>query len=104
MNIPRGVRLVVIKSALGTGKTYTIAQAVKDKIGDPNHVVFVITHRDNLAVELGDRFGLIHRKDISSSNEGSLFGYVMVADSAHSKADPSFNPDDYAGNNHRSYR
>ena len=97
VNIPRGVRLVVIKSAMGTGKTYTIAQAVKDKIGDPNHVVFVITHRDNLAVELGDRFGLIHRKDISSSNEGSLFGYVMVADSAHSKADPSFNPDDYAG-------
>jgi hypothetical protein len=97
VNIPRGVRLVVIKSAMGTGKTYTIAEAVKDKIGDPKHVVFVITHRDNLAVELGNRFGLIHRKDISSSNEGSLFGYVMCADSAHSKADPSFNPDDYAG-------
>ena len=97
VNIPKMARLVVIKSAMNTGKTYSIAEAVKDKIGDPNHVIFVITHRDNLAVELGNRFGIVHRKDISSSGEGKLFGYVMCADSAHSKADPSFNPDDYAG-------
>jgi hypothetical protein len=97
VNIPKWVRLIVIKSAMNTGKTYSIAEAVKAKIGDPNHVIFVITHRDNLAVELGNRFGIVHRKDISSSGEGKLFGYVMCADSAHSKADPSFNPDDYAG-------
>ncbi|OIP69408.1 MAG: hypothetical protein AUK48_14590 [Oscillatoriales cyanobacterium CG2_30_44_21] len=97
MNIPKWARLIVIKAAMNTGKTYSIANAVEDNIGDHNHVTFVITHRDNLAVELGNRFGLIHRKDISSDNEGSLFGYVMCADSAHSKADPSFNPDDYAG-------
>ena len=97
VNIPKMARLIVIKSAMNTGKTYSIAEAIEDKIGDPNHVIFVITHRDNLAVELGNRFKIVHRKDISSSGEGKLFGYVMVADSAHSKADPSFNPDDYAG-------
>ena len=97
VNIPKTARLVVIKSAMNTGKTYSIAEAVKDKIGDSNHVIFVITHRDNLGIELGNRFGIVHRKDISSSGEGKLFGYVMCADSAHSKADPSFNPDDYAG-------
>jgi len=97
VNTPKWVRLTVIKSAMNTGKTYSIAKAIEDKIGDPNHVIFVITHRDNLAVELGNRFKIVHRKDISSSGEGKLFGYVMCADSAHSKADPSFNPDDYAG-------
>jgi len=97
VNIPKMARLIVIKSAMNTGKTYSIAEAIEDKIGDPNHVIFVITHRDNLAVELGNRFKIVHRKDISSSGEGKLFGYVMCADSAHSKADPSFNPDDYAG-------
>ena len=97
VNIPKMARLIVIKSAMNTGKTYSIAEAIEDKIGDPNHVIFVITHRDNLAVELGNRFKIVHRKDISSSGEGKLFGYVMVADSAHSKADPSFNPEDYAG-------
>ena len=97
VNIPKWARLIVIKSPMGTGKTYSIAKVIEDKIGDPNHVIFVITHRDNLAVELGNRFKIVHRKDISSSGEGKLFGYVMCADSAHSKADPSFNPDDYAG-------
>ena len=97
VNIPKMARLIVIKSAMNTGKTYSIAEAIEDKIGDPNHVIFVITHRDNLAVELGNRFKIVHRKDISSSGEGKLFGYVMCADSVHSKADPSFNPDDYEG-------
>jgi len=97
VNIPDWARLIVIKSAMGTGKTYSIAKAIEDKIGNPNHVIFVITHRDNLAVELGNRFGIIHRKKITASNGGKLFGYVMCADSAHSNADPYFNPDDYEG-------
>ena len=97
VNIPKETRFIVLKSAMGTGKTYTIAHAIKGKIGDPNHVIFVITHRDNLAVELGNRFGIVHRKNITASNGGKLYGYVMCADSAHSNADPYFNPEDYAG-------
>ena len=97
VTIPKEMRFIVLKSAMGTGKTYTIAQAIKGKIGDPNHVIFVITHRDNLAVELGNRFGIVHRKNITASNGGKLFGYVMCADSAHGNADPYFNPEDYAG-------
>jgi hypothetical protein len=97
VTIPKEMRFIVLKSAMNTGKTYTIAQAIKGKIGDPNHVIFVITHRDNLAVELGNRFGIVHRKNITASNGGKLYGYVMCADSAHSNADPYFNPEDYAG-------
>jgi len=97
VDIPKPARLIVIKSAMGTGKTYSIAKAIEEKIGDPNHVIFVITHRDNLAVELGNRFKIVHRKNITVNNGGKLFGYVMCADSAHSNADPYFNPEDYAG-------
>jgi hypothetical protein len=97
VNIPEWARLIVIKSAMNTGKTYSIAAAIKDKIGDPDQVIFVITHRDNLASELSRRFGIVHRKDIRSAGEGALFGYVLCADSLHGKANPSFSPDDYAG-------
>jgi len=97
LDIPIDTRMPLLKSGLGTGKTHSIADLIKDRIGDPSQVVFVITHRDNLATELSNRFGIVHRREVAKSFEGSAFGYVLCADSLHGKADPSFNPADYKG-------
>ena len=98
LNIPKSVKLLLIKAAMGTGKTETIAELIKDRIGDPNQAVIVVSYRDNLVNELGNRFGLVTRKELNTSDEGSLFGYVLCADSLHSKARQNpFNIDSYKG-------
>ena len=98
VDVPKSVKLLVIKSAMNTGKTKTIADLIKDRIGDPNQVVIVVSYRDNLVNELGKRFGLVTRKEIHKSDEGSLFGYVLCADSLHSKAKQNpFTIENYEG-------
>lgn len=94
--LPDYVRLVAVKSPKGTGKTEWIAQqvALALKMGIP---VIVISHREQLAKELSNRFGVSYRTELNDVEQGKQFGYALCIDSLHPKANPPFYADSWAG-------
>lgn len=61
-------RLVGIKAAKGTGKTEALAQQVQQAIAKGLPVI-VLTHREQLAKELAQRFGLPYRSELEFGAE-----------------------------------
>ncbi|WLT40490.1 AAA family ATPase (plasmid) [Synechocystis sp. B12] len=86
-------RLVGIKAAKGTGKTEALAQQVQQAIAKGIPVI-VLTHREQLAKELAQRFGLPYRSELEFGAE-SFHGYVLCVDSLHPQAKPAFDPSRY---------
>ena len=86
-------RLVGIKAAKGTGKTEALAQRVQQAIAKGLPVI-VLTHREQLAKELAQRFGLPYRSELEFGAE-SFHGYVLCVDSLHPQAKPAFDPSRY---------
>jgi len=90
LEIPEDARLVCIKSPKGTGKTESLAEIIGQLLAQGKPVIAIV-HREQLAKELGRRFGLEYRTELT--REGRLLGYVLCIDSLHPKANPPFNPD-----------
>lgn len=86
-------RLVGIKAAKGTGKTEALAQQVQQAIAKGLPVI-VLTHREQLAKELAQRFGLPYRSELEFGAE-SFHGYVLCVDSLHPQAKPAFDSSRY---------
>ncbi len=87
-------QLIGIKSAKNTGKTELIARKVRKFIYEGRQVI-VITHREQLAITLANRFGIDYRTEIKTSVIGGALGYALCIDSLHPHANPPFNPDEW---------
>jgi hypothetical protein len=92
--IPKGVKVIAIKSPKGTGKTAWLIHQIEQAMRNHQRIIVMI-HREQLAKELSNRFGVPYRTEIKECAEGSINGYVLCIDSLHSNANPPFNPDEW---------
>jgi Domain of unknown function (DUF3854) len=94
MQIPEIEKLIVLKSAKGTGKTEWLTGEVA-KAHDQNRRVLIITHRIQLGETLCNRFGVNYVTEIRDSDTGDLLGYGVCIDSLHQQSQARFNPNDW---------
>jgi hypothetical protein len=90
LEVPESAKIIGIKAPKGTGKTEFMAAKIAPALAKGDRVL-VLTHRVQLGLELSRRFGVNYRSELAKSEDGSLLGYVLCADSLHGKANPKFN-------------
>lgn len=94
IQIPDTERLIVLKSAKGTGKTEWLTGEVA-KAHANNRRVLIITHRIQLGEALCDRFGVNYVTEVCDSGTGDFLGYGVCIDSLHHQSQARFNPNDW---------
>ncbi len=94
IQIPDIEKLIVLKSAKGTGKTEWLTGEVV-KAHDQNRRVLIITHRIQLGEALCNRFGVNYVTEVRDSDTGDLLGYGVCIDSLHQQSQARFNPNDW---------
>jgi hypothetical protein len=94
IQIPDTEKLIVLKSAKGTGKTEWLTGEVT-KAHEQNRRVLIITHRIQLGEALCDRFGVNYVTEVRDSDTGDLLGYGVCIDSLHQQSQARFNPNDW---------
>ncbi|AKG21308.1 plasmid replication protein, CyRepA1 family [Calothrix sp. 336/3] len=94
IQIPDTEKLIVLKSAKGTGKTEWLTGEVA-KAHEQNRRVLIITHRIQLGEALCDRFGVNYVTEVRDSGTGDLLGYGVCIDSLHQQSQARFNPNDW---------
>ncbi|BAZ37643.1 hypothetical protein NIES4101_35660 [Calothrix sp. NIES-4101] len=87
-------KLIVLKSAKGTGKTQWLVGEVA-KAHERNRRVLIITHRIQLGEALCKRFGVNYVTEVRDSGTGDLLGYGVCIDSLHHQSQARFNPNDW---------
>jgi Domain of unknown function (DUF3854) len=87
-------KLIVLKSAKGTGKTEWLTGEVA-KAHEQNRRVLIITHRIQLGEALCNRFGVNYVTEVRDSDTGDLLGYGVCIDSLHQQSQARFNPNDW---------
>lgn len=89
LEIPSTEKLIALKSAKGTGKTESIAALVAEthQKGLP---AYVVTYREQLGCQLGERLGVPYKSEVWNTPTGKLFGYAFCVDSAHPGAEVPF--------------
>jgi hypothetical protein len=88
-------KLIVLKSAKGTGKTQWLVGEVA-KAHARNRRVLIITHRIQLGEALCERFGVNYVTEVRNSGTGDLLGYGVCIDSLHHQSQARFNPNDWS--------
>ena len=94
LNIPKNAKLVAIKSAKNTGKTFSLAQEVA-KAHARGQKVLVLTHRVELGKVLCDIFGIDYVSELKDSETKGLLGYGLCVDSMRKSTAANFNPNDW---------
>jgi hypothetical protein len=94
LEVPESAKIIGVKAPKGTGKTEWIAAKIAPALAKGDRAL-VLTHRQQLGLELSSRFGVNYRTELAKSEDGSLLGYVLCVDSLHGKANPRFNPNDW---------
>ena len=94
ISIPETEKLIVLKSAKGTGKTEWLTGEVA-KAHEQNRRVLIITHRIQLGEALCNRFGVNYVTEVRDSDTGDLLGYGVCIDSLHQQSQARFNPNDW---------
>ena len=94
LNIPKNTKLVAIKSAKNTGKTFSLAQEVA-KAHARGQKVLVLTHRVELGKVLCDVFGIDYVSELKDSETGGVLGYGLCVDSMRKSTAANFNPNDW---------
>jgi hypothetical protein len=89
IQIPNDAKLVGVRSAKNTGKSYWLEQQVQEAIAKGQWVL-LISHRVQLAEALCKRFGINYITEVRSSEEGSIFGYGLCIDSLHPESQARF--------------
>jgi hypothetical protein len=92
LKVPESARIIGLKSPKGTGKTLWLTDRIIEAVAQDIPVI-VIVHRELLAKELAQRFGIEYRTEVTPS--GHLIGYTLCIDSLHGKANPPFHPDSW---------
>ncbi|RUT03890.1 hypothetical protein DSM106972_048040 [Dulcicalothrix desertica PCC 7102] len=94
ISTPDSEKLIILKSAKGTGKTEWLTDEVA-KAHEQNRRVLIITHRIQLGEALCKRFGVNYVTEVRSSGTGDLLGYGVCIDSLHHHSQARFNPSDW---------
>ncbi|WP_143289503.1 plasmid replication protein, CyRepA1 family, partial [Brunnivagina elsteri] len=94
IQISENEKLIVLKSAKGTGKTQWLVGEVA-KTHEQSRRVLIITHRIQLGEALCKRFGVNYVTEVRDSGTGDLLGYGVCIDSLHHQSQARFNPDDW---------
>ncbi len=89
LSIPDSAKLVAIKSAKGTGKTWTLEREV-EKALEREQWVLVVGHRVQLVEALCKRFGINYVTEVRDSETGKLFGFGLCVDSLHPESQARF--------------
>ncbi len=92
LQVPDSARIIALKSPKGTGKSEWFTHRITEAVAQDRPVV-VLVHREQLAKELAQRFGLEYRTEVTPT--GHLIGYTLCVDSLHGKANPPFHPDSW---------
>jgi hypothetical protein len=85
IDVPEGEKLVLIRSAKGSGKTEAIVALVKQAQRQGRRT-WVFTYREQLGQQLADRLGIGYREMIGG-------GMVLCIDSAHPNSEIHFTAD-----------
>ena len=96
LSAPLDTRIIALKSAKGTGKTEWLTRQVEKAIANGQRVL-VLSHREQLAINTGNRFSIDYRRELWTSQTRGVFGYSLCVDSLHPEAHPSFNPEHWEG-------
>lgn len=94
ISIPEVEKLILLKSAKGTGKTEWLTSEVA-KAYEQTRRVLIITHRIQLGEALCERFGVNYVTKVHCSGTGDLLGYGVCIDSLHHNSQARFNPSDW---------
>lgn len=94
LNIPKNAKIVAIKSAKNTGKTFSLAQEVA-KAHARGQKVLVLTHRVELGKVLCDIFGIDYVTELKDSETKGILGYGLCVDSMRKSTAANFNPNDW---------
>ena len=94
ISTPEDEKLIILKSAKGTGKTELLTSEVA-KAHAQSRRVLIITHRIQLGEALCNRFGVNYVTEVRSSGTGDLLGYGVCIDSLHHQSQARFNPSDW---------
>lgn len=102
--IPESARLIWFKAPKGTGKTYTMAQQVK-QLREQGYYILLVTHRIQLCQALCNEFGIQSIYDLLAASEGKKEdsiaaweraireGYGLVINSMHFESQAQFDID-----------
>lgn len=88
--IPDKAKLIVLRAPKGSGKTELLAHQVGTAIENGSRRVWVITYREQLGMQLANRFGLAYKTEIWERPEGRMFGFALCVDSLHPKCESRF--------------
>jgi hypothetical protein len=94
LEIPDDAKLIAIKSLRGTGKTQSLGSIAQESIYQGKRVL-VLTHRQQLGVELCNRFGINYVSELRDSETRGLLGYGLCVDSLHQKSQARFNAEEW---------
>ncbi len=89
IQIPDNAKLIGIKSAKNTGKTFSLEEVVSEAIAKGQWVL-VVSHRVQLAEALCKRFNINYITEVRTSEEGAIFGYGLCIDSLHPESQARF--------------
>lgn len=89
-------KLVVLKSAKGTGKTHWLTPLCEEAIANGQRVL-LITHRVQLGQELCRRLGVDYITDTKDNGFGDLLGFGICVDSLYQESQARFNPEYWRG-------
>jgi len=93
---PASAQIIGISSPKNTGKTEWMGK-IAEKARSRGQRVIVLTHREQLAITLAERFGIDYRTEVKTSATKGALGYTLCIDSLHPHANPPFNPDEWRG-------
>ena len=91
---PTDAQIIGIKSPKATGKTEWLSKIVAEATLLGQRVI-IISHREQLALALANRFGVDYRTEVKTSITKGVFGYALCIDSLHPHANPPFNADEW---------
>ncbi|MBD1838888.1 plasmid replication protein, CyRepA1 family [Coleofasciculus sp. FACHB-501] len=94
LEIPVDAKLIAIKSLRGTGKTESLGGIAQKSIYQGKRVL-VLTHRQQLGVELCNRFGINYVSELRDSETRGLLGFGLCVDSLHPKSQARFNAEEW---------
>ncbi|MEP0755859.1 DUF3854 domain-containing protein [Trichocoleus sp. Lan] len=94
LEVPSDAKLIAIKSLRGTGKTESLGNIAQESIYQGKRVL-VLTHRQQLGVELCNRFGINYVSELRDSETRGLLGFGLCVDSLHPKSQARFNAEEW---------
>ncbi|MBD1890487.1 plasmid replication protein, CyRepA1 family [Coleofasciculus sp. FACHB-SPT9] len=94
LTIPKGTKLIGIKSPKGSGKTESLAKIAADA-AKKGKWVLVLSHRVQLGQALCRRLGVPYVTEVRDCETGKLLGFGLCVDSLHPNSQAQFRAENW---------